>query len=292
MSISSMTGFGKGQAAGESLTVGVEVRSVNHRFCDVSIKGPKAVAPFEASLKKRLSEELARGKVDVYINLDIVGEQGYSARANLPLAQAAKRALEEMRAALELEDPVTLEVLTRQKDLLVLEEEVDLAELEQNLDRAVTEAVAQLRGMRATEGEALEEDFSQRLTRLENLLGQVEGRADKVPTEWREKLQQRLNRHAADIEVDPQRLSQELAIFADRCDISEEITRFHSHIGQFRQLLQSGEPVGRKLDFLVQEINREANTIGSKASDAQICNWVVEIKAELEKIREQVQNVV
>jgi len=292
MSISSMTGFGKGQAAGESLTVGVEVRSVNHRFCDVSIKGPKVVAPFEAALKKRFSEELARGKVDVYINLDIVGEQGYSARANLPLAQAARRALEEMREALGLEDPVTLEVLTRQKDLLVLEEEVDLAELEQNLDRAVTEAVAQLRGMRTAEGEALEEDFSQRLTRLENLLGQVEGRADKVPTEWREKLQQRLNRHAADIEVDPQRLSQELAIFADRCDISEEITRFHSHIGQFRQLLQSGEPVGRKLDFLVQEINREANTIGSKASDAQICNWVVEIKAELEKIREQVQNVV
>ncbi|RMF44248.1 MAG: YicC family protein [Deltaproteobacteria bacterium] len=292
MSISSMTGFGKGQAAGESLTVGVEVRSVNHRFCDVSIKGPKVVAPFEAALKKRFSEELARGKVDVYINLDIVGEQGYSARANLPLAQAARRALEEMREALGLEDPVTLEVLTRQKDLLVLEEEVDLAELEQNLDRAVTEAVAQLRGMRTAEGEALEEDFSQRLTRLENLLGQVEGRADMVPTEWREKLQQRLNRHAADIEVDPQRLSQELAIFADRCDISEEITRFHSHIGQFRQLLQSGEPVGRKLDFLVQEINREANTIGSKASDAQICNWVVEIKAELEKIREQVQNVV
>lgn len=287
-----MTGFGKGQAAGESLTVGVEVRSVNHRFCDVSIKGPKAVAPFEASLKKRLSEELARGKVDVYINLDIVGEQGYSARANLPLAQAARTALEEMREALGLEDPVTLEILTRQKDLLVLEEEVDLAELEQNLDRAVTEAVAQLQGMRATEGDALEEDFSQRLIRLETLLGQVEGRADKVPTEWREKLQQRLNRHASDIEVDPQRLAQELAIFADRCDISEEVTRFRSHISQFRQLLQTGGPVGRKLDFLVQEINREANTIGSKASDAHICNWVVEIKAELEKIREQVQNVV
>ncbi|RME40476.1 MAG: YicC family protein, partial [Deltaproteobacteria bacterium] len=264
----------------------------NHRFCDVSVKGPKVVAPFEAGLKKRLSEELARGKVDVYINLDIIGEQGYAARANLPLAQATKKAMEELRDVLGLDDPVTLEILTRQKDLVVLEEEVQLDELEQCLDSALGKALEQLKAMRRTEGEALARDFSERLTSLEKWLVLVEGRADRVPTEWREKLQQRLDRQAPDIEIDPQRLAQELAIFADRCDISEEITRFHSHIGQFRKLLKSGEPVGRKMDFLVQEINREANTIGSKASDAQICNWVVEIKAELEKIREQVQNVV
>lgn len=292
MSIFSMTGFGKGQASSDTLTVGVEIRSVNHRFCDINIKGPRVMAPFEAGLKKRLSEELARGKVDVYINLDIVGEQGYAARANMPLARAAFNALEELRRELDLADPVTLDILTRQKDLLVLDEDVQLDELKHCLDVAVAQALEQLRGMRAVEGEALAEDFTMRLDRLSSLLEQIESRSALVPTEWREKLEQRLARYAADIEVDPQRLAQELALFADRCDITEEVIRFRSHISQFGQLLDNHEPVGRKLDFLVQEINREANTIGSKASDAEICACVVDIKAELEKIREQVQNVV
>ncbi|TYP00078.1 uncharacterized protein (TIGR00255 family) [Geothermobacter ehrlichii] len=292
MALYSMTGFGKGQAASETLTIGVEIRSVNHRFCDVGIKGPKVVAPLEAALKKRLSEQLSRGKVDVFVNLDIIGEQGYEARVNLPLAQAVVRALTELRETFQLSDAVTLDMLSRQKDILLLEESLSLDELEPCLDRALQEAIDNLVVMRAREGQALREDFEQRLATLAALLDEIAGRADRVPQEWREKLEQRLAKYADDIEIDPQRMAQELAVYADRCDISEELTRFRSHLEQFRQLLDSEEPVGRKLDFLVQEINREANTIGSKANDAHICRLVVDIKAELEKIREQVQNVV
>jgi len=292
MTLYSMTGFGKGQATSETLTIGVEIRSVNHRFCDVGIKGPKVLAPLEAGLKKKLSERLARGKVDVYVNLDIIGEQGYEARVNLPLAQAVVRALGELRETFQLPDGVTLDMLSRQKDILLLEESLSLDELGPCLEQALQQALDNLVAMRAREGQALREDFAQRLATLAALLDEIAGLADRVPREWREKLEQRLARYADDIEIDPQRLAQELALYADRCDISEELTRFRSHLDQFRRLLDADEPVGRKLDFLVQEINREANTIGSKANDAHICRLVVDIKAELEKIREQVQNVV
>lgn len=290
--IKSMTGFGKGQATAANISVGVEIKSVNHRFCDVGIKGPKVVSQLEAGLKKRVGELLIRGKVDVFINLEIIGKQGYEARLNLPLAEAVVSSLNALRQKFDLKDAVTLEMVAAQKDVLQLEEKISLEELKPCLEEALKMALENMESMRAAEGDCLKIDFQQRLSSLEALISRISERSPVVPGEWQEKLKQRLERYAADIEVDPQRIAQELAIFADRCDISEELTRFNSHLDQFNGLLESSEPVGRKLDFLVQEINRETNTVGSKANDAEIGRLVVDLKAELEKIREQVQNVV
>ncbi|ORJ59029.1 YicC/YloC family endoribonuclease [Geothermobacter hydrogeniphilus] len=289
--IYSMTGFGKGRAAGENIAIGIEIKSVNHRFCDVNVKGPRAAMPLEGVLKKKVSESLARGKIDIFINLEIIGEQAYEARINKPLADALVRSLNKLQKAYGLDDKVSLDLLVGQKDVLQFSESISLDELRPCLEQALDEALEQIRQMRRSEGEALQADFEQRLEKLDSLIERVAERAPQVPLEWQEKLRQRLERYAADVDIEPQRVAQELAVFADRCDISEELTRFRSHLVQFRGLFAAEEPVGRKMDFLVQEINRETNTIGSKANDAVIGSQVVEIKAELEKIREQVQNV-
>ncbi|PNU20938.1 YicC family protein [Geothermobacter hydrogeniphilus] len=289
--IDSMTGFGKGRAAGENIAIGIEIKSVNHRFCDVNVKGPRVAMPLEGILKKKVSESLSRGKIDIFINLEIIGEQAYEARINKPLADALVRSLNKLQKAYGLDDKVSLDLLVGQKDVLQFSESISLDELRPCLEQALDEALLQIRQMRRSEGEALQVDFEQRLEKLDSLIGRVAERAPQVPLEWQEKLRQRLERYAADVDIEPQRIAQELAVFADRCDISEELTRFRSHLVQFRGLFDAEEPVGRKMDFLVQEINRETNTIGSKANDAVIGSQVVEIKAELEKIREQVQNV-
>jgi len=291
MSLSSMTGFGKGQASGENISVGIEIKSVNHRFCDINVKGPRSVLPLEGTIKKTVTEALARGKVDIFINLEIIGEQAYEAKINRPLADALVSALGSLKQAYSLDDEVTLEMLIAQKDVLQFSESISLEELRPCVEQALAEALEQMQQMRRSEGDALQTDFEQRLERLDILIAKVAERAPQVPAEWQEKLRQRLERHAGEVEVDPQRIAQELAVFADRCDISEELTRFASHLVQFRGLFSATEPVGRKMDFLVQEINRESNTIGSKANDAEMGSLVVDIKAELEKIREQVQNV-
>lgn len=289
--ICSMTGFGKGQSSGENIAVGIEIKSVNHRFCDINIKGPRVAVPLESFIKKSASLMLARGKIDIFINLEIVGEQAYEAKINKPLTDTLVRALNQLRADYGLKDEVTLEMLTSQKDVLQFSESVSMAELKPCLEQALEQALVHIQEMRRLEGGALLDDFRQRLELLDDYIEQIAARAPQVPVEWQEKLRQRLERFAADVDADPQRIAQELAVFADRCDISEELTRFRSHLVQFRGLFEVSEPVGRKMDFLVQEINRETNTIGSKANDAIIGGLVVEIKAELEKIREQVQNV-
>jgi len=291
MSICSMTGFGKGQATGDSIALGIEIKSVNHRFCDINVKGPRVVTPLENRVKKSVGDRLARGKIDIFINLDITGEQAYEALINKPLADALVRSLASLKDDYQLSGDISLEMLVGQKDVLQFAESISLDELRPCLEQALQDALDNIQQMRLLEGEALLEDFIQRLDLLDGYIEQIAERAPQVPVEWQEKLRQRLERFAADVDVDPQRVAQELAVFADRCDISEELTRFRSHLIQFRGLFESEEPVGRKMDFLVQEINRETNTIGSKANDAQIGNLVVEIKAELEKIREQVQNV-
>lgn len=288
----SMTGFGKGQATATNIALGIEIKSVNHRFCDINIKGPKVIAPFESSLKKKISESLSRGKIDVFINLEIIGQQGYEAKLNLPLADAVYVSLTALKQKFDLTDQITLNMISSQKDVLQLEEKITLEELQPCVENALDLALENMESMRVAEGAALKSDFQQRLASLEGFIKKIAERAPVVPGEWQEKLKQRLERFAGDVEVDPQRVAQELAIFADRCDITEELTRFNSHLEQFSTMLELSEPVGRKLDFLVQEINRETNTVGSKANDAEIGRLVVEVKAELEKIREQVQNVV
>ncbi|HXV22471.1 MAG TPA: YicC/YloC family endoribonuclease [Desulfuromonadales bacterium] len=290
--IKSMTGYGKGQASSETVSLTVEIRSVNHRYSDVSVKAPRALMSLESEMKKRVTARLARGKIDVFINQEYAAGSSALPTVNRPLAAAYVGLFEQLSADFAVDSGIPLSLLVGQKDVLVVKEnELAPEEVASLVITAIEGALDALEGMRLKEGEALCLDMEGRLTEVERLLSRIEERAPQVPLEWQARLKERLSRLQRDFEYDPQRVAQEIALFADRCDISEEIVRFHSHLQQFRNLQSVAEPVGRQMDFLVQELNREANTMGSKSNDAEMTRLVVAIKAELEKIREQVQNV-
>jgi len=290
--VKSMTGFGKGESANQDVTLAVEIKSVNHRYCDINIKLPRSLSAFENDVKKTVGQKLKRGKVDVYINLNLIGSAAMRATLNRPLVSAYLAALDELKNEFAVSGDISLDWLASQKDLIQIEEAtIDPEIMKEVLITAVQKALTGHDQMRIAEGEATADDMFARLGLISGLLDQIETLAPEVPKEWQVKLEQRLQKFSEEIEFDPQRLAQELAIVADRCDVSEELTRFRSHIQQFEALLKSDEPVGRKMDFLVQEMNREANTTGSKSNHAELTRLVVDIKAELEKIREQVQNV-
>ena len=283
--IASMTGYGKGQAEVDGLCLTVEIKTVNHRYGDVTVKSPRFLFAFENDIKKRVVEVLKRGKIDLFISQEAVSERGLAPALNRPLAAAYVKVFEEMRETFGLGGELSLALLASQKDVVTLREgDLDEAALRQCLERALGTALDAVVKMRRTEGEATLADMAERLRLLEEMLAEVEARAPQVPGEWLAKLKN-------DLDLDPQRLGQELAIYADRCDISEELTRFKSHLVQFRALFSQDEAVGRQMDFLVQELNREVNTMGSKSNDADLTRKVVAMKAELEKIREQVQNI-
>ena len=290
--VKSMTGFGKGESANQDVALTVEIKSVNHRYCDINIKLPRSLSAFENEVKKTVGQTLKRGKVDVYINLNLIGGTALRATLNRPLVSAYLAALDELKNEFAVSGDIGLDWLASQKDLIQIEEAtIDPEIMKEVLISAVQKALTGHDQMRITEGAATADDMLARLGLIGGLLDQIEALAPEVPKEWRVKLEQRLKKFSEEIEIDPQRLAQELAMVADRCDVSEELTRFRSHIQQFEALLKSNEPVGRKMDFLVQEMNREANTTGSKSNHAELTRLVVDIKAELEKIREQVQNV-
>ncbi len=290
--IKSMTGYGKGQAAAEGLALTVEIKSVNHRYVDITVKSPRSFLFLESEIKKRVAERLRRGKVDVFINQDVLTSSLQVPVVNHPLAAAFVKAFDELRSTYGLDGAIPVGLLAGQKDVLVVREgELDEALIRSCLDAALQRALDAIEGMRGNEGAATLTDMENRLAVAEGLLAEVETRAPQVPLEWQAKLTERLGRLNSEVAADPQRLAQEVAVFADRCDISEEIVRFRSHLQQFRQLFRQEEPVGRQLDFLVQELNREVNTMGSKSNDADLTRLVVSLKAELEKVREQVQNV-
>ncbi len=290
--IKSMTGYGKGQAETDQLSISVEIKSVNHRYCDISIKAPRSLMVLESEIKKRIAERLKRGKIDVFINLEFGDQASVKPVMNRPLVAAYVELFEDIRTQFPVDGGIPLSLLAAQKDVIVLKEgELVEDELRKCLTQAMGRALDAMEVMRQTEGEATRQDMEERLKVVGGLLGSVEERAPQVPVEWRAKLTERLERLVGDVEMDPQRVAQEVAVFSDRCDISEEIIRFKSHIDQFRGLFRATEPVGRQMDFLTQELNREVNTMGSKSNDASLTRLVVGIKAELEKIREQVQNI-
>ncbi|HKK01045.1 MAG TPA: YicC/YloC family endoribonuclease [Desulfuromonadales bacterium] len=290
--IKSMTGYGKGQGNGEEISLTVEIKSVNHRYGDVTVKAPRFLLPLESEIKKKISARLKRGKIDVFINQDLTSCAAAQPTLNRPLAAAYVALFSEMREAFGLEGEIPLSLLSAQKDVVILKEGA-LAEDEVRrcLEQGLAQALDVLETMRLAEGEATCRDLEARLSLLEEKVARIGERAPQVAGEWQERLLERLARLNQDLVHDPQRVAQEVALFADRCDISEEITRFRSHLCQFRGLLEAAEPVGRQFDFLVQELNRETNTMGSKSNDVELTREVVAIKAELEKIREQVQNI-
>ncbi|HAD04800.1 MAG: YicC family protein [Desulfuromonadales bacterium GWD2_61_12] len=290
--IKSMTGFGKGMTTLTRATLTVEVKTVNHRFCDVSVKSPRSIALWESEIKKRVGERLKRGKIDIFIAVESSSGGATVPTLNLPLAEAYFRLFDDLRGRLGLAGEVPLSLVTGQRDVLVLQEEpIAETDLWPGLEQALEGALEGVEAMRLAEGEATGRDLAARLAILADLLDGVTLRSALVPQEWQARLRERIARLTQELEFDPARVAQEVALFADRCDISEELARFRSHLDQFRSLMGSGEAVGRQLDFLVQELNRETNTIGSKSNDAELARLVVTIKSELEKIREQVQNI-
>ena len=288
----SMTGYGKGEARQDDITVTVEIKTVNQRYTDISVKLPRTFLSLENGVRKQVAAVVGRGKVDVYVNYELASEAQVVPKLNNELAVAYHKLFVELAGHLNLQDRISIDHIINQRDVVRVEEaEIDESTLESCLRSATAVALESLLAMRAAEGEETRKDIEDRLNVTETILAQIEQRAPQVPIEWQERLTERLERLQQNVEWDPQRVAQEIAVYADRCDISEEITRFKSHLVQFRGMLDDQEPVGRRMDFLVQELNREVNTMGSKSNDAELATAVVTLKSELEKIREQVQNI-
>ena len=290
--IKSMTGYGKGESAFAGGRIIVELRCVNHRFGEVSVKLPRALMQFENDLKKRVAQRLNRGKIDVFIQVEGAGALGVPT-ANLPLARGYYRAFSAIREALGLSDEVSLALVAAQRDVITVaaEAEATVEEIPPELIAALEEGLRRVDEMRLFEGASLLADFTKRQGLLRELIGRVTARSPSVVAEYAARLKERIVALCGESGLPEERIALEVALLADKCDITEELVRLESHMRQFDETLERNEPVGRKLDFLLQEINREVNTVGSKANDAEIAACVVELKGELEKIREQVQNI-
>lgn len=289
--IKSMTGYGKGEANGPAGRCVVEIRTVNHRYGEVTVKLPRSFLAYEHDLRKAAGSRIKRGKADLFVQWEEAAGAAQVPPVNLAAARGYQAAFLELARELRLSPEIPLSLIVGQRNVLqeaAGEEQPDL--LPQVL-QAVQAALDAHDTMRLREGEALERDLRERRQGLAELVVQVTERAPLVVEEYQVKLQQRLVKLLNDTELDPQRLAQEVALMADRCDVTEELVRLQSHFVQFDEALALTEPVGRKLDFLMQELNREVNTIGSKANDATVTALVVQLKAELERMREQVQNI-
>ena len=291
--IKSMTGYGKAERTGnDGRTLTVEIRSVNHRYGEIGVRLPRHCYPFEQEVKKTVAERLKRGKIEVSILEEKSGGASLTPTLNLDLAGGYLEAFRTLKDRLALDGEPTLSLIAAQRDVFVMREETaGEEELRELLMATVRHAVSVHEEMRRREGAALLEDLLNRRAALNRLMEQVEKRAPAVVAEHAVRIRERLRQLLGDTALDEARLLQEVALMADRSDISEEIVRFMSHLQQLDEALTCGEPVGRKMDFLLQEMNREVNTIGSKANDGHLALLVVELKAELEKIREQVQNI-
>ncbi len=288
----SMTGYGKGVATANGRTITVEIKSVNHRYLDFGVKMPKGFLFLEDTVKKAVGNKLSRGHVDLFLTYEQSSVSAGLFSVDVPLAKNFLEAAGKLQYETGLANDLTLCSLLKVPDIVnrVAEEE-DEKLLTALAEKALDEALNNLLAMRKNEGKALEADISAKLDAVEASLARIVKYAPSVVDDYREKLNARIREALSSSAVDEQRLATEVALFADRCAIDEETTRLSAHIKNMRALLKSGEPVGRKLDFLVQELNRETNTIGSKANDLKITAEVLNIKNEIEKIREQAQNI-
>ena len=287
----SMTGYGRCQIEADGREMTVEVKSVNHRFLDISFRLPRPLSFLDDAVRKGVSARLARGHVDVFVNYANHRQDAREVRVDTGLALAYKAALRSLSDAVGCENDMAAGDYARLPDVLTVEERAeDQAAVRELFCRALDGALDMLIAMREQEGESMKLDILDKAEKIEIIRNRVAERAPLVVKEYRDKLHQRIAQ-LTEGEIDEARLITEVAIFADRAAIDEELVRLVSHIAQIRTTVEMKEPVGRKLDFLVQELNREANTIGSKASDTTIAQCVVDAKGEIEKLREQVQNI-
>lgn len=290
--IKSMTGFGQGEAQNHHYNVGVEFKTVNHRYLDLFIRLPKQYSYLEESLRQAIQGRIARGRVEVTVQVQDFAEKERKVGINTALLRGYLQALTTVQETIGNNEPISLTDVLALPDLLEIEDpEIDLESLRQVFLQAVDLALDNLEAMRTSEGRRLKEDLIAKIRGVEILVQKISELAPSVVVDYRQRLQERLGELLDGTNITEERFLGEVAIFADRSSIDEELVRLTSHIQQFRNSLQSAQVVGRKLDFLLIEMNREANTIGSKANKMEIANLVVEIKSELEKIREQVQNI-
>ncbi len=290
--VKSMTGYGRAEDTLNGCTITVELRSVNNRYLDCNVRMPRLYLFAEETIKSRLQNTISRGKVDVFVTLDSTGGEQVQVSVNQPLADGYYAALTQLAERYGLSKDISVSLLSRFPDVLLAEKaEEDVEQRAQDICSVLDRALADFDQMRTREGARLEADVLSRAARIEELVGKVEERSPQTVAEYRAKLEARMNEVLSNTQLDPARILTEAAIFADKVAVDEETVRLRSHIGQLRHMLEQGGATGRKLDFLIQEFNREANTIGSKCSDIDIARHVVDIKAEIEKIREQVQNI-
>jgi len=291
-----MTGYGYAKRSVDSGTgaidITVELKSVNNRYLDCTVRLPRGYTALEEAIKQRVSAAISRGKVDVFVTIDTSRAGDVTVQINRPVADAYMAAIRELSALYGISGEISAPELIRFPDVLVLEKsETDPQSLESDVLSVLDEALAGFTAMRRAEGENLARDILTRLDTIDALTARCEALSPKTVADYRARLEARMQEVLQGQEIDQQRILMEAAIFADRIDIGEETVRLRSHVSQLRGMLLSDTPVGRKLDFLVQELNREANTIGSKGNDAEMARVVVDLKAEIERIREQVQNI-
>ena len=287
-----MTGYGRGEAVLHDRTILVELRAVNNRYLDCTVKIPRLYVFAEEAIKSCVQKQVGRGKVDVFVSIDATAADRIEVSLNKPVADGYYQALKQMQAAYGLTDDISLSLLSRFPDVFLVEKEQGDADvIAGDIVQVLTQALADFNSMREREGEKLAQDIRGRARTIASLVGQVEERSPQTVAEYREKLRQRMQEVLENTQLDESRILTEAALFADKVAVDEETVRLRSHLDQLEQMLEQGGAIGRKLDFLIQEFNREANTIGSKCSDVTLARVVVELKGEIEKIREQVQNI-
>lgn len=291
--IKSMTGFGRGISKdGAKYSFTLEMKSVNSRYLDLNIRMPKFMFSLEDKIRKEISKRLSRGKVDVFINYSNYGKNDVKANLNDNLAQSYMECLEKLADSYDVKNDISVSLLAKFPEVITVEDkEENLDDIWSELSIVLQDALDMMIDMRTKEGRTLKYDIEEKINNIESLVCKIDEESQSVVDNYKVRLEERLKELLPKMEVDETRIAQEVCIFADKASIDEEITRLHSHINQIRNTLKVNEPIGRKLDFIIQEVNRESNTIASKSNSIEITNNVIDIKNIIEKIREQVQNI-
>ncbi len=290
--IKSMTGYGKSTLEINSRKYQVEIKSLNHRYLDISIRMPKQLSYLEETIKQQISSKISRGKIDVFISWENNSIEGRTIKINTALAKAYIEELRKLAEEENLSDNIEVNDIARYPDVLIVQENQEDETIKNEIIEVVNKAVNNLVEMKQNEGIKIAEDLQKRLDYIQEEVNKVKEFSTGLINEYIVKLEERIKELLPNNqEIDKNRLMQEIVIYADKCSIEEEVTRLNSHIGQFKEFLKSDETVGKKLDFIIQEMNRETNTIGSKSNNLNITNGVIDMKTEIENLREQVQNI-
>lgn len=287
-----MTGYGSGTIVEDGKEISIELKSLNHRYTDINIRIPRNLSFLEDDIRKKIQEQVSRGRIDVFVNYQNTNEDSYDIKIDFALLKSYLNSFDQIKKTTNLVDDITLSQILKLNDILIVsirEENNDT--LTKIMRNSLEKALCELIQMRSDEGEKLAHDIDQRADFINSKVSKIEDRVPIVIQEYKEKLQARIYELLQGMEMDMNRFNTEVAFFSDRSNITEEIIRLRSHIKQLQDTLSLKIPIGRKLDFIVQEMNREINTIGSKANDLNITNIVMDIKSEIEKIREQIQNI-